>query len=194
LRAASNLALTVLLAAPIASCQAAGTAVTNVNGIDIAEGINQIQRFAPDGRQALIVEGRQSGPASAPVFLVMLPRSTPVPGWDVVGIADGSGHVQTGPNTAQQGTARARSVRFARAKVGGLPATVMFVATQTADPGRYAITTFRLVTDGEDGSGLSAVFDPIRTVTPDRSFCSPDEALELLEDLDPEPGSGCPRA
>ena len=194
MHAVSKLALAVLITAPVGACQAAGTAVTNVNGIDIAEGVNQIQRFAPDGRQGLVIEGRQSGPASAPVFLVMLPRSTPVPGWDVVGIADGNGHVQTGPNTAQQGTARARSVRFARAKVGGLPATVMFVATQTADPGRYEVTTFRLVTDGEDGSGLSAVFDPIRTVTPERRFCSPGEALDLLEDLEPEPGAACPAA
>ena len=194
MRTVVRLVLAFLAAAPVAACQAAGTAVTSVNGIAVNEGVNQIRRFAPDGRQGLIVEARQSGPASAPVFLVMLPRSTPVPGWDVVGVADGSGHVETGPNTARQGTARARAVRFARAKVGGLPATVMFVATETADPGRYEVTTFRLVTDGEDGSGLSAVFDPIRTVTPDRSFCSPDEALELLENLEPEPGDACPRA
>ena len=185
----SRLLLAMLLAAPVGACHAAGSSVTNVIGIDVAEGVNDVQRFAPDGRQGLIVEGRRSGPASALVFLVLLPRSTPVRGWDVVGISE-DGRVDTAPWTA---ATRASSVRFARAKVGGLPATLMFVATTSREAGRYDVVTYRLVTDGDDGSGLSAVFDPIRTVTPERAFCSPGEALEALEDLDPEPGDGCPR-
>ncbi len=165
--------------------------MTNVIGIEVNEGVNNVARFAPDGRSGVIVEGRQSGPASAPIYLVMLPRSTPVAGWDVVGVADGTGRVDPVPSPIGS---RARSVRFARGKVGGLPATLMFVASAATQTGYYRIVTYRLVTDGEDGSGLSAVFDPIRTFTPARTFCSPGDALDEVEDLDPEPGDGCPRA
>ncbi len=165
--------------------------MTNVIGIEVNEGVNNVTRFAPDGRSGLIVEGRQSGPSSAPIYLVMLPRSTPVAGWDVVGVADETGRVDPVPSPARL---RARSVRFARGKVGGLPATLMFVASAATQTGYYRIATYRLVTDGEDGSGLSAVFDPIRTFTPERTFCSPGDALDEVEDLDPEPGDGCPRA
>ena len=180
--------LAAMLATPLSACQAAGTRVTNVVGIDLSEGVNDIQRFAPDGRQALIVEGRRSGPASAPVFFVMLPRSVPAPGWDVVGVNGPGGRLDL--STGAENT-RARAVRFARAKVGGMPATLMFVADARPEPGRYDITIYRLVTDGEDGSGLDAVFDPLRTLSPERSFCSPGEALVKTEDLRPEPGDAC---
>ncbi len=183
-----GLLLAALMSAPLSACLAAGTRVTNVIGIDVAEGINDVPRFAPDGRQGVIVEGRRSGPSTPAIYLVLLPRSTPSRGWDVVGVADGTGRVDSGPN---DGGARARSVRFARAKVGGLPATLMFVATAGPDAGRYEITTYRLVTDGDDGSGLNAVFDPLRTITPQRSFCSPGAALDELENLDPEPADSC---
>ncbi len=183
--------LLALLVVPLGACQAAGTRVTNVIGIDTVEGVNDVQRFAPDGRQAVIIEARQSGPNTPPVFLVMLPRSTPRPGWDVVGVSDGNGRVETGPNG---GGTLARGVRFARAKVGGMPATLMFIATASGDPGRFRIVTYRLSTDGEDGSGLSAVFDPIRTTDPERTFCSPVASIDAMEDLDPAPGDSCPRA
>ena len=185
------LALLSPLVAPLGACHAAGTQVTNVIGIDVAEGVNDVHRFAPDGRQGLIIVARQSGPLSAPVYLVLLPRLTPVRGWDVVGVSDGAGRVDTAPR--QAGT-RAGSVRFARGKVGGLPATLMFIATAGRQAGRVDIVTYRLVTDGDDGSGLSAVFDPIRTISPARAFCSAGEALVEMEGLDPTAGDGCPGA
>jgi hypothetical protein len=180
----------LLLTAPLAACQAAGTRVTNVVGIDVAEGVNDIQRFAPDGRQALVVEGRRSGPDSAPVFFVMLPRSAPAPGWDVVGVAGANGQLDLA-SAGNPGLTRTKAVRFARAKVGGLPATLMFVANASRDTGRYDITIYRLVTDGEDGSGLNAVFDPLRTFSPSGTYCSPGQALDASEDLTPEPGDSC---
>ncbi len=173
------------LTVPLTACQAAGTAVTNVVGIEVGEGVNNIQRFVPDGRQALVVEGRQSGPASAAVFFVMLPRSVPSPGWDVVGIAGADGRYQTSV------TGAGLAVRFARAKVGGLPATLLFVASGARGSGRYDITIYRLVTDGEDGSGLDAVFDQLRVFSPSGNYCSPGQALDEAEDLMPQPGDGC---
>ena len=175
----------LLLTVPLGACQAAGTSVTNVIGIDVAEGVNDVQRFVPDGRQALVVEGRQSGPASAPVFFVMLPRSAPAPGWDVVGIAGPEGRYATSV------TGSGSAVRFARAKVGGMPATLLFVSNTSREQGRYLITIYRLVTDGEDGSGLSAVFDELRTFSPAGTFCSPGAALDEAEHLATQAGDGC---
>ena len=78
--------------------------------------------------------------------------------------------------------------------MGGLPATLMFVANPGYEAGRFEIVTYRLVTDGDHASGSGAIFDPIRTISPAQSFCSAGDALDEVEGLDPQPEDGCPGA
>ena len=188
--------LAILLLLPLVACQAAGSRVTNVIGIDVAEGINTVPHFAPDGREGMIVVARRqvpSGAGQAPTLVtVLLPRFAPTRGWDVVGVEDGTGVVADGPPPASgPGVGRERAVRFARAKVGGMPATLMFVATTGPNPNAVGITTYRLLTDGEDASGLAAVFGPIRHTETTDGYCSPEAALEAIERLDAVPGGSC---
>ncbi len=185
--------LLLLLSLPLSACQAAGGRVTNVVGIDIVEGVNTVPHFAPDGREGVIVVGAHQAPSGSartpPLVTVMLPRFAPTRGWDVVGIEDERGIVADQPPAPSIG--RARTVRFARAKVGGIPATLMFVATDAPDRDAVSITTYRLLTDGEDASGLAAVFGPIRHAEARGNYCSPEAALEAVEQLSPAPGGAC---
>ncbi len=117
----------VALFVPLAGCVArAGGGITNVIPVQLQEGANLVPHLAPDGRQGLVVEGRQPD-ALAPLIMTMLPRAEGQRGWDVVEIeaADGS--------RLPTLDARGRAVLFARAKVGGIPATLLFVAVP--DPG-----------------------------------------------------------
>ena len=185
--------LACALAAPLTACQAAGGRVSNVVGIDLTEGVNTVPRFAPDGREGLIVVARRQVPSGAaqasPLVTAMLPRLAPTRGWDVVSVEDATGTItDAAPGPA---IGRRQAVRFARAKVGGMPATLMFVATTGSDPDAVAITTYRLLTDGEDASGLAAVFGPIRRSEARGAYCSPEAALEAVEGLDPTPGGSC---
>ncbi len=120
----------VALFVPLAGCVArAGGGITNVIPVQLQEGANLVPHLAPDGRQGLVVEGRQPD-ALAPLIMTMLPRAEGQRGWDVVDIeaADGS--------RLPTLDARGRAVLFARAKVGGIPATLLFVAVP--DPGDAA--------------------------------------------------------
>ncbi len=181
----------ILLAAPLGGCLAGDGRVTSVVAIPVAEGVNAVPRFAPDGRQGLIVGGSEQGAGHPDTFLVMLPRLTPR-GWDVVSIADrDSGRITP---TLADTVGRARDVRFARAKIGGTPATLMFVASGDAGPRpvTVSIDTYRLTTDGEDGSGLASVFDPIDHIETERRYCSPAAALDDVERLPRAPDSTLP--
>lgn len=188
--------LAVLLAAlavPLTACQARGGAVSSVIGIDVAEGVNTVPHFAPDGREGVIVVAHRQVPSGAaqapPMVTVMLPRFAPTRGWDVVSVEDAAGTVAD--TVAHPAIGRRQAIRFARAKVGGMPATLMFVATTETNPNAVAITTYRLLTDGEDASGLAAVFGPIRQTEARGGYCSPEAALEAVEQLDPAPGGAC---
>lgn len=185
--------LLACLVQPLGGCLAAGGRISNVVGIDTAEGVNSVQRFSPDGRQGVIVVARRQAPTGTAdpgtAVTVLLPRFSPSRGWDLVPVEDASGRVADGPGTPAVG--RRQAVRFARAKVGGIPATLMFVATAERGGGATEISTYRLRTDGEDGSGLAAVFGALRTVTVPGNWCSPEAALEAVERLDPAPGGSC---
>ena len=158
---------------PLAGCAArGGGGITNVTPVQLQEGANLVPHLAPDGRQGLVVEGRQPD-ALAPLIMTMLPRAEGQRGWDVVEIeaADGS--------RLPTLDARGRAVLFARAKVGGIPATLLFVAApdpgDAAPPGaprRMLIQTLRLRT-GE----TSARFEPIRSETTRGRYCSSTDAL-----------------
>ena len=163
--------------------------MTNLIGVPLGEGASTVTHFAPDGRSGLVVVGSVGGAGRNETALIMLPRLEPARGWDVVGISDrDTGRVTPAPPVP---AGEAAAIGFARAKIGGTPVTLMFVAHRGGLVGRLApvtIDTYRLSTDGEDGSGLPAVFDPIATRLTRGDYCTPRAALVAEADLPPSPG------
>ena len=166
--------LLVPLSLPLAGCVARGTArITSVIAVPLGEGATLVPHLAPDGRQGLVVEGRQPQ-ARSPLIMAMLPRAEGRRGWDVVQMdpADGDGPTLGG---------RGRSVVLARAKVGGMPATLLFVAEpDPADPApagearRMLIRTLRLRVDEN-----AARFEAIDSVITRTRYCSGDDAVSV---------------
>ncbi len=184
----------MLLATPLGGCLARPNDVTNVIGITVAEGVNAVPHLVPDGRSGLIVEGSLRAAGRPDAVLVLLPRLAPVRGWDVVGVEDAS----TGQlaSTVPPIPGEQQDARFARAKVGGMPATLLFVAHGPGAAGRpapFTIDTYTLATDGEDGSGLPAVFHPLARTTTRTAYCSADAALVDAERLPPISGTATGR-
>ena len=184
----------MLFATPLGGCLARPNSVTNVIGIPIAEGANPVPRLVPDGRSGLIVEGSLRSAGRPDAILVMLPRLAPARGWDVVGIEDASTGQLAATLPAIPG--ERQDARFARAKVGGMPATLLFVAHgngSAGNPAPFTIDTYTLSTDGDDASGLPAVFHPLDRTTTRVGYCSADAALVDVERLLPEPGTATGR-
>ena len=158
---------------PLGGCIARGFRITSVTPVPLQEGANLVPHLAPDGRQGLVVEGRQL-PARSPLLMAMLPRAEGMRGWDVVQMdpADGNGPTLDG---------RGRSVVLARAKVGGMPATLLFVAEpDPADPApagearRILIRTLRLEADE-----TAARFEAIGSETTRSRYCSATNAVAV---------------
>ncbi len=158
---------------PLDGCVARGSRITSVIPVPLQEGANLVPHLSPDGRQGLVVEGRQPD-ARAPLLMAMLPRAEGVRGWDVVQMdpADGAGPTLGG---------RGRSVVLARAKVGGMPATLLFVAEpDPTDPAplgearRMLIRTLRLQVDES-----AARFEAIGSETTQRRYCSGSDAVAV---------------
>ncbi|MCQ8241091.1 hypothetical protein [Rhizosaccharibacter radicis] len=168
----------LLLFVLASGCAARGEGrISNLDPIPVHEGVNDLQRFAPDGRQALVVVGRQDGALGQPadgarhLVVTMLPRTVPDRGWDVVPVLDPEGR-------AASLDTRDRTVRFARGKLSGMPATFLFVA-RPADPGvlpgqadSMRISIYRLAV-GEDGGR----FLPVGERLTRERFCTGDAAL-----------------
>jgi len=161
------------LAIPLTGCVARSTSrITNLEPLQLQEGANLVPHLAPDGRQGLVVEGRQPFSA-APLIITMLPRSEGVRGWDVVELAAADG------STVSTLDGRGRSVVFARAKVSGMPATLLFLAEpDPADPApagsprRILIRTLRLQVEEN-----AARFEVMTTQSTRSRYCSSTDAL-----------------
>lgn len=180
--------LAASIAVPLTGCIARGNSrITNVIPVPLQEGANLVPHLAPDGRQGLVVEAREPDIGHTRLIMTMLPRAEGMRGWDVVAMdaADGSRM----PTIDNHG----RSVVFARAKVSGIPATLLFVASadtaDTASPGsphRMLIRTMRLRTDE-----TSAHFESIAAETTRGRYCSGTDALAATYRMAlPEDGAG----
>ncbi len=187
--------LAASLAIPLTGCVARGArSITNVIPVPLEEGANLVPHLSPDGRQGLVVEARAPDAAAGTrVIMTMLPRAEGVRGWDVVEM-DGAGGSRL-PTIDGHG----RSVVFARAKVGGMPATLVFVASPDPEDGalpsfgaplptprRMVITTLRLQADER-----SARFQAIDTEITRGRYCSGTDALAATYSMDlPEDAPG----
>lgn len=188
-------ALLVLLAAGSSGgCAARGAAgVTNVIPIPLREGIATVAHFAPDGRRAEVVVARMPG-AGAPSLMALLPREgsgARDDGWDVVTIADPTGGI-SGVFNPGRGAAV-----YARAKIRGVPATLLLAAQPAADdpqpwgqPRRMDVLVYQLETGAR-----SASFTLLDRRTSTARYCDAADALAAQFSIALPGGAGlCGRA
>ena len=173
---------------------APGEAAANLNIRDIAviplhAGVNTIERFAPDGRSATIVQAwRDNGNAHGhAVYLVVMAHRGCGYGDTacVVAIDDGHGPLQdTAEASPFDGERVLETVRFARATVNGAPATVMIRADLgeaksgvLADHAPAAVSVYVLQSPGVDVGTTPDVFKLAFKVKAVGAFCNADMAL-----------------
>lgn len=210
-----SLRLLASLAFALLAGAAAGAEVTHkiteLEPISLSSGVNRISRFAPDGRDGLIVLAwRDNGNAHGYDLALVMLEPMPGAGWNVVAIApmdQDAGRVEdTLRDAPHTGDDVVRSFRFARGKVDGEAATLLFVATRDLDvgagiPGPSLVTfeVYRLARNDGDVGMTRDFFDPIqRTHSPTR-FCNAEMALSRVFGLPlrrgyagPQTADGCP--
>ena len=160
--------------------------IAELEAIPLQPGVNRVERFAPDGRDATIMltwrdEGNGRG---QDVFLVTMPGRDGG-GWQGVGMLQSAGALgEDGmiSDEPRRGDDMLRSVRFARGTVNGEDATLLLAASrlegEEAAPSDTTYEVYRLVwKDGRDG------FERIvRHALPDR-YCNADMALSIASGL-----------
>ena len=160
---------------------------TELVPIPLKSGPNTIERFAPDGRSAIVTLGwRENGNAHAyDLFLVLMQGNGG--GWNVVGFdnltAAGGEFEDTIRDAPHTGEDVVRSVRFVRGKIDGEAATMVFVAQRGFDPEEgipgpslVDYTVYRLV-PGEEVGTTTDMFQPVETVQSTTRFCHAEKAL-----------------
>ena len=159
--------------------------ITDLVPIPLDLGVNRIPRFAPDGRDGMIVLAwhDEGGGSGHDVFLVTMPSRSGMERRDV-GVS-GGGDLSRGAtirDDPNHGDNMLRSVRFARGRVDGRDATLLLVATRT-DAGDNAPSltlyeVYRLIRSGD-----ADMFAHIASrVLPDR-YCNADLALSVASGL-----------
>lgn len=175
------------MAGPAAAAEPAKHRFTELAPIPLKPGPNTIERFAPDGRSAIVTLGwRENGNAHGyDLYLVLMAGNSGVP--EVVGFdtltREGGGFEDTIRDDPHTGEDVVRSVRFVRGKIDGQPGTFVFVAQRGFDPEEgipgpslVDYTVFKLV-PGEDVGTTSDMFQPVETVQSTTKFCHAEKAL-----------------
>lgn len=168
----------------VAAC-AAPPSLSRIEVMPLRDGINTVARFAADGRAATIVQAwRDNGNAHGhTVWLVTLP-----PRAGVVSFDDGKGALEDTIGASPfDGERVLETVRFARARVDGAPATVVIRADLgestsgvLADHAPAEVKIYRLESPGVEVGTTPDVFRLIATVRPTGRFCNADMALHTV--------------
>lgn len=183
-RAAGALAAAwIAFAAPLAAQQ-----VADVTAIPLRAGVNRIDRFASDGREAQVVLAwRDNGNAHGySLLLVMLPGRAGASDWNVVGVEPAeTGEmfrdvIRDQPHTGEDVV---RAVRLARGNLDGRPATLLLTATRDLGeehflapvPVRFEV--FALASGRGDVGVTRDYFRRVLVERSDRRFCNAELAL-----------------
>jgi hypothetical protein len=167
--------------------------LSRIEPIPLASGVNRIERFSADGREAIITLGwRDNGNAwGYDLFQVMMPANRGGSFWNVVGIdRSGSDHVfedfiRDSPHTGED---MIRSIRFAHAFIGGLPATVLLTATRDTSKEEWLqrspamIEVYQLARANSVGTTRD-YFAPVVSLRAPGLFCNADVALSQIFSL-----------
>jgi hypothetical protein len=210
--ARSAIALLASMATLVLPTAAAEPKLFDLVPIKLTAGVNRIPKFAPDGRDALIVLGwRDNGNAHGyDLYVVMLPTKPGASDWNIVGI------FPKGYDTPIEDMIRddphlgddvVRAVRFARGTLEGKPATLLLTATREIDvdvgipgPSFTSFDVYRL-TPSDGGSGSTAdFFERVSHVRSPTKFCNAQMALFKAFGLalpasyaGPKTADGCPK-
>ena len=180
------------LAAASSSVQAAPAALTDISVIPIHDGMNTVPRFAADGRAATVVRAwRDNGNAHGHyTYLVLLPLLQ-VEGDSRTGVVtfdDGPPPLRDTTGASPfDGERVLETVRFARARLDGAPATVMIRADLgeaeshvLADHAPVDIRVYRLESPGVDVGTTPDVFKLVSKTRSAGVFCNADMALTTV--------------
>jgi hypothetical protein len=172
---------------------AAEPALTDISVIPVRDGINTIKRFAADSRTAIIVRAwRDNGNAHGyDVYLVLLPTRADngTNHWTgEVAFDNGKDALEDIVSASPfDGERVLGTVLFARAKLDGVPATVMVRADlgettsgALADHAPVEISVYRLENPGIDVGTTPDVFHLISKIHPNGRFCNADMALATV--------------
>ncbi len=167
------------------AARAAPPRLSHIEVIPLHDGINPVARFAADGRAATIVQAwRDNGNAHGhTVWLVTLP-----PKAGVVAFDDGKYALKDTIGASPfDGERVLETVRFARARVDGAPATVVIRADLgestsgvLADHAPAEVELYRLENPGVEVGTTPDVFRLIETIRAPGLFCNADMALHTV--------------
>ena len=167
------------------AAHAAPPSLSHIEVIPLHDGINTVARFAADGRAATIVQAwRDNGNAHGYfVWLVTLP-----PEAGVVAFDDGKYALKDTIGASPfDGERVLETVRFARARVDGAPATVVIRAALgtsasgvLADHAPAEVEIYRLENPGVEVGTTPDVFRLIRTIRAPGRFCNADMTLHTV--------------
>lgn len=170
----------------IASAAEGKRGLTDLAVIPLQLGVNTVERFASDGRPAIIAMGwRDNGNAHGyNYFLVLMPTAVGKADWNVVDIVPDNLHssdfVRDAPHTDEDFV---KSVRFARGKVNGVAATLLITATRQIlpaksipDPAIVVFEVYRLEANYEIGTTRD-IFKRVLKWESDKRYSNSDLAL-----------------
>lgn len=185
--------LALVLAAAVS---ASAPSVTALRPIALHSGVNTIRAFSPDGRTGMVVVGTPNvevADQSHTDYFTLVQGVKLGDPWSVVrtiGLRrpDGSSQdlpadlVEDYPHTGED---QVSSVRFARGRVDGQPATLMIRAERDAalpipDPSRVTVDVYRLVISQDFGEAL---FQPVSRTRSKACFDNSDAALKVMMGL-----------
>ncbi|WP_148293554.1 hypothetical protein [Azospirillum sp. B4] len=189
--------------------------ISDLAPIPLTSGVNELKRFSPDGRSAIIIRAwRDNGNAwGHSTYMVMMKPSEMGSGlrggWNLVSV-----EAETPPGVAEivrdsphTGEDALRSVVFAHGRVDGKPQTLLLIATRTmkdavTDPAPTTIAVYQLVTNAQDDDPVGDTIDAfhrIRSWQTKKPYCSSDTALAMelgiprpSESEAPNGPDGCP--
>jgi hypothetical protein len=171
----------------IASASEGKRGLTDLAVIPLQLGVNTVERFASDGRPAIIAKGwRENGNAhSYNYFLVLMPTAVGKADWNVVAkfVPDNwhsSDFIRDAPHADEDYVS---SVRFARGKIDGVAATLLITATRQIgvkpipQPAIVVFEVYRLEANHEIGTTLD-IFKRVLKWESDKKYSNSDLALQ----------------
>ena len=173
-----------------ASAAESKRALTDLAVIPLQQGVNTVERFSSDGRQAIIAKGwRDNGNAHGyNFFLVLMPTAVGRADWNVVDkvVPDkwhSSDFIRDDPHMDEDFIS---SVRFARGKVNGVAATLLITATRQIlpdkgipEPSIVVFEVYRLEANVEGDVGTTRdFFKRVLNWKSDKKYSNSDLALQ----------------